>query len=190
MPLPSLRGLLDYWGTVPQVPQQDPVTTQLSQEDTYGLPLNVKRGMAKLGHETPDFAKARVTPPGMVDKAIENLSSLFGNAGQTLAATAPLTGRIAVFPEMANRSPADIEDLLKHEQTHREQRARLGPFGMQQEMVRESALPYQQRPLEAEAFQSMRDLAAQHHRPSMFGIPNWEDFVPSKSDIYLPPQKR
>jgi len=179
--------------------EQSPITTQLSRPETYSLPLNVKREIARLGGEVPDFAQARISEPGIMDKFLSLLQA--GGPGTTMAETSPYSGNIMVHPEMAGKRNEDIGDLLRHEQTHREQREKLGPFGMYRQMARERNMPYSQQPLEAEAFQAMRDRAASQNRPPMVGMPLFEPDVtkteddPSRyfnmrGDIYLPSQRR
>jgi len=177
---------------------QSPITTQLSRPETYRLPLNVKREIARLGKEVPDFSQAKISEPGPIAGLLSLLQA--GGPGMTMAETSPATGRIIVRPEIAGRGSEEIGDLLRHEQTHREQRERLGPFGMYYQMAQERSQPYQQRPLEAEAFQSMSDRAAAQHRSPMVGMPLFEPDVTKSEDdpsrdfnmrgnIYLPSAK-
>jgi hypothetical protein len=179
--------------------EQSPITTQLSRPETYSLPLNVKREIARLGKEVPDFAQARISEPGIMGRFLSLLPG--GGPGTTMAETNPYSGNITVMPELAGKIPSEIGDLLRHEQTHREQRERLGPFGMYRQMASERSQPYSQQSLEMEAFQSMRDRARMQKRPPMVGMPLFEPDItkaeddPSKyfnlrGDIYLPSARR
>ena len=148
---------------------QDPLTTMLEQEDIYRLPVNVKRGLARVGGENrAELTSAQVGTMG-------SFKRFMLGAGPSTHANTELSGAIGINPESAlvgsipySGQDEDIADAMVHELAHRRQVNRLSKPRVAIERAKENLFyTYPEGPLEQEAFKAQAERASRrgYHSP-------------------------
>lgn len=115
----------------------------------------------------------------------------WGRLGQLLrpgaeAMAGRLTQTVGYNPAaIQGKGQEEVNDLLAHELTHVRQRNRSGPINYFLETLVDGRLPYYQRPVELEAFQTEKDRALQQRRTPPT-TPSFLDGSIGAGDIPLP----